>query len=72
MEHERPLIKISSNSWINGFKKANKTCVPSNLTNLFELAGMKRIGIGSNCETFPVFNNTILSDQQSYCLVLAV
>jgi hypothetical protein len=57
----KPLMKVSSNSWIKGFKKANKTFV-----------GLKRIGIGPNYEAFPVFNNTISSIQQSCCLVLAL
>ena len=33
---------------------------------------MKRIEIGPNSETLPVFNTTISSDQQSHCLVLAL
>jgi hypothetical protein len=68
----KPLMKVSSNSWIKGFKKANKTFVSSFLTSLSELAGMQRIGIGPNYEAFPVFNNTISSVQQSRCLVLAL
>ncbi len=65
-------MKVSSNSWIKGFKKANKIFVSTFLTSLSELAGLKRIGIGPNCEAFPVFNNTISGIQQSRCLVLAL
>ncbi len=65
-------MKVFSNSWIKGSKKADKTFVSTFLTSLSKLASMKRIGIGHNFEAFPIFNNTISNVQQSCCLVLAL